>query len=312
MRKTVIDEIGSLNFKNTNEELKYTIALSNINVKTGFNPDIKIYTAVTQYDFKIPSLSKRFGLFCENIVKLKHDNLNFNELIFSLIYPNCLTLALGYYFVFNFAFNYKSFVNYYVVGAGIAVFLIAFCVSLLHAKIHSKEHLYLFLYPFYALCKVIYNFPPIRFLRNCIFKSGENKYTEKLTVKVFVSDGKRYFPCKLDIISESNFAKVVFINKKKKYKTRNHVRVCDAIREISEKLESFGYSLRLCQCCKYYEQHNDGSVNQINGFCKYPFSNRKPGDILPTVIWNACDAFEKVNVVNLFDAISAKQEEEKK
>lgn len=311
MRKTVLDEIGSLNFKNTNDELKYTIALSNIGVKTGFNSDLKIYVPIDKYDCKIPSLSKRCGLFFDNILKLKSDNLNFNELILSLIYPNCLTLALGYYFVFNFTFNYKSLLSYYVVGVGIAVFLISFCVSLLHAKVHSKEHLYLFLYPFYSFCKIVYNFPLVRFIRNCLFKSGETKYTEKLTVQAFVSDGNRYFPCKLDIVSESNFAKVIFINKKKKYKTRNHVRVCDAIKEISQKLESFGYSLRLCQCCKYFEAHVDGTVNQINGFCKYPFSDRKPGDILPTVIWNACDAFEKVNVVSLFDAISAKQEENK-
>ena len=198
-----------------------------------------------------------------------------------------------------------------MVGFGIAVFLIAFCVSLLHAKVHSKEHLYLFLYPFYSFCRIVYNFPPIRFLRNCLFKGEENKYVEKLTVQAFVSDGERYYPCKLEVVSESNFAKVIFINKKKKYKTRNHVRVYDAIKEIAQKLESFGYSLRLCQCCKYFEAHVDGTVNQINGFCKFPFSNRKPGDILPTVIWNSCDAYEKVNVVSMFDAISNKQGENK-
>lgn len=311
MKKHVVDEIGSLNFKSTNEELKYTLALANIDVKTGFNPDIKIYIGIDKYDCKIPSLSKRFSLFFENVLKIKPDNLNFTELVWSLIYPNCLTLALGYYIVFKYAFEVKCLLNCYVVGFGIAILLISFCVSLLHSKIHSKEHLYLFLYPFYAFCKIVYNFPPLRFLRNCLFKSGEVQHIEKLSIQAFVSDGKRYYPCKLDIVSEANFTKIIFINNNKKYKTKNHLRAVDAIKEIAQKLQSYGYSLRLCQCCKYFEPHIDGTVNQINGFCKYPFSNRTPGDILPTVLWNACDAFEKVNVVSLMDAISAKKDEEK-
>ena len=310
IKKSVIDEIGSVNFKSTNDELKYTLELSNINIKTGFNPDLKIYIAADKYDFKIPSLSQRVNLFFENIIKIRPDNFNFTELVWSLIYPNCLTLAIGFYLVFNFAFQVKCLLNYYLVGFEIALFLIAFCISLLHSKIHSKEHLYLFLYPFYALCKVIYNFPPLRFIRRCMFKSEENTHVEKLTVQAFVSDGNRYYPCKLEIVSESKFAKVILINKKKKYKTKNHLRVIDALKEISQKLESFGYTLRLCQCCKYFEPNIDGTVNQINGFCKYQFSNRTPGDILPTVVWNACDAFEKINVVNMLDVISAKKEEE--
>ena len=311
MKKSVVDEVGSLNFRNTTEEMKYTLKLAGMDIRTGFNPDIKIYINVEKYDSKIPSLSKRVNLFFENIMKIKPDNKNFTELVFSLIYPNCLTLALGYYLVFDYAFHVKSMLNYYVVGAGIAVFLTAFCVSLLHSKIHSKEHIYLFLYPFYAICKVIYNFPPLRFMRRLIFKSGEVTHTEKLTVPAFVFDGQRYFPCKLEIISELKFTQIILVSKNKKFKTKNHLRAVDAIKEITQKLESFGYTLRLCQCCKYFEPHLDGTINQIKGFCKYPFSDRTKGDILSTMIWNACDAFEKHNVVSIFDGISTKSEEEK-
>lgn len=309
MKKYVIDEIGSLNFKDSSEELKYTLMLSSMNIKTGFNPDAKVYIDIEKHTPKTPSLSKRIGLFFENILKIKTDNFNFNELVFSLIYPNCLTVGLLYYVVFNYAFNVKCILNYYVVGVQIALFIIAFCVSLLNSKIHSKNHLYLFLYPIYALFKVTYNFPPLRFIRKLLFKSGEISHIEKLTVQVFVHNGKRYFPCKLEIISESKFTKIVFINNKKKYHTKNHLRVIDAIKEISQKLDSYGYTLRICQCCKYFEPHIDGTVNQIKGFCKFPFADRKPGDILPTLLWNACDSFEKVNVVNLFESISAKKED---
>ena len=310
MKKYIIDDIGSVNFKDSNEELKYTIMLSDRHIKTGFNPDVKIYIGTDNYEVKTPSLSKRIGLFFDNILKIKPDNFNFAELIWSLIYPNCITLALCFYLVFSYAYSVKCLLNPYVVGAEIALFLVAFSISLLHSKIHSKAHLYLFLYPFYACCKVIYNFPPLRFVRNLLFKSGQKLYSEKLSVPIYVSDGDKYFPCRLEIVSESKFTKIIFVNGKKKYKTKNHIRVVDALKEISKKLESYGYTLRLCQSCKYFEPNIDGTVNQIKGFCKYPFSNRTPGDILPTVLWNACDAFEKVNVVNMFDSIAAKQEGE--
>ena len=87
--------------------------------------------------------------------------------------------------------------------------------------------------------------------------------------------------------------------------------IIDAINEIVEKLESYGYGLRVCQCCKYFDPDIDGSVNQVKGFCKYHFANRTPGDILPTVLWNSCEAFDKMNIVNMFDAIAAKKQEEK-
>ncbi|MCD8378016.1 MAG: glycosyltransferase family 2 protein [Candidatus Gastranaerophilales bacterium] len=308
IKKPVIDDIGYVNFKNTNDELKYTLLLSKNNVRCRYSPNLKVYIGVENYDCKIPSLSKRISLFINNLKNIKLDNLNLTELILSLIYPNCITLALGYYLVFQYAFHIKCMLNYYVVGAGIALFLIAFCASLLHSRIHSKEHFYLFCYPAYAVCKVIYNFPPLRFIRNLLFNE-KSTHIEKMTAHVYVSDGAKYYPCKLEVISESGLAKVIFINKKKKYKTKNHLRVVDAINEIAQKLESYGYGLKVCQCCKYFNPDIDGSVNQIKGFCKYHFANRTPGDILPTVLWNSCDAFDKMNVVSMFDAIAKKQEE---
>ena len=138
-----------------------------------------------------------------------------------------------------------------------------------------------------------------------LFGRLEPKHIEKLLVNVFVFDGKRYYPCKLEIISDSGLVKVVFINKKKKYTTKTqHIRVFDAIKEISSKLEEYGMVLKICQHCKYFEPDQDGTTNMVKGFCKCEFKNRTPGDILPTVLWNSCDGFEKTNVVNLIDAIS--------
>ena len=48
MKKEIVDKIGSVNFKSTNDELKYTLALANIDVKTSFSPDVKIYIDISK------------------------------------------------------------------------------------------------------------------------------------------------------------------------------------------------------------------------------------------------------------------------
>lgn len=311
IKKSVIDEINDLRIKTTDDELRLTMSLSEMGYKCGYNSNVKVYLGINDYDLKIPSLTTRINLFCNMLKNIKFSNISHSELIMSLIYPNCLTLALGFALLFKCALC-STWLNYYVIGAEIALFLIGFCASLLHAKIHSKEHLYLFLYPVYALCRVIYNLPFLRFIRDKVLNMGSSVSTQKLSVHVNVFDGKKYYPCKLEIVSESGLSRVIFVNKKKKYRTKNHLRVVDAIREISEKLESYGYTLLLCQCCKYFKSNVDGTVNQVKGFCEYHFSNRTPGDILSTVLWNYCDAFEKMNVVSLLDAIASKQKEDSK
>ena len=305
IRKQIVDAIGSVNFKDINEELKYTLLLAKLNCRCIFDSNVKVYLDMDHFDLRIPSLSRRFSMFFNALKQIGIKNKSLTELIFSLIAPNGLTVILGYLLLMVYSYKYFFSVSPYFLAGMFAILAISFCTSLLNTKIFSKEHLYLFAYPLYSFCRVVYNFPPLRGIRNMLFGRLEPKHIEKLLVNVFVFDGKRYYPCKLEIISDSGLVKVVFINKKKKYTTKTqHIRVFDAIKEISSKLEEYGMVLKICQHCKYFEPDQDGTTNMVKGFCKCEFKNRTPGDILPTVLWNSCDGFEKTNVVNLIDAIS--------
>jgi len=308
IRKQIVDAIGSVNFKNIDEELKYTLLLAKLNCKCLFDANIKVYLDMNNFELRIPSLNKRLSMFSNAVKQIGFKNKSLSEFIFSLIAPNCLTVILGYIGFILYSYKYYFAVNTYIIAAMFGILAISFCTSLLNTKIYSKEHFYLFAYPTYAFCRVVYNFPVLRFFRNLLFGNIKSKQIEKLMVNVLVFDGRRYYPCKLEIISDSGLVKVVFINKKKKYTTKtNHIRVIDAINEISKKLEDHGMILKICHHCKYFEQEQDGSTNMVKGLCKCEFKNRTPGDILPTVLWNSCDGFEKVNVVSLIDAITTKQ-----
>ena len=122
-----------------------------------------------------------------------------------------------------------------------------------------------------------------------------------MSTNVIVSDGKHDFPCQLELISDDGLARVTFINKGKRYTTKNnHLRMIDAVRELTTKLADYGLTLKVCQCCKYFQPMVDGSTNMVKGCCQCQFQGRTPGDIIPTLIWNTCPKFEEHNVVNLF------------
>ena len=136
----------------------------------------------------------------------------------------------------------------------------------MNVKLYAKEHLYLFAYPIYSIGHIIKNFPPIRGTRRLINKRHHKHNVEKMVTNIIVTDGKKDFQCQLELISDDGLARVKFINKGKTYITKNnHLRMVDAIRELTEKLDDYGLSLKICQCCKYFQPIVDGSTNMIKG-----------------------------------------------
>lgn len=122
-----------------------------------------------------------------------------------------------------------------------------------------------------------------------------------MVTDVIVTDGHKDFQCQIELISDDGLARVKFINKNKTYTTKNnHLRMVDALKELSQKLNDYGLSIKICQCCKYFQPTIDGSTNMVKGTCNCKFEGRFDGDIIQTLIWNTCPDFEKENVVNLF------------
>ena len=219
----------------------------------------------------------------------------------SLVQPNLLFIIFAYAILLSHSYTFPFWVGYSTILITSIVFVLAFCVSLLHAKIYAKEYIYLFAYPIYSIAHVIKNFPPIRGTRRFIKNRSRKHNVEKMVTNIIVTDGRHDFQCQLELISDDGLARVKFINKGKTYTTKNNqLRMVDAIRELTEKLGDYGLSLKICQCCKYFQPLIDGSTNMVKGCCKCQFQGRVDGDIIPTLVWNTCPKFEEQNVVNLF------------
>lgn len=300
IRRDLLNKIASFDFRDIISEVNYTKKLAAEGLKVGFVDDLKVYTSIDNFDYRVPSLSKRLQIFWSNVLQPNKSFLS-REFLFSLTAPNWLVCGLVYFALLKHSYIFPFWVGYSTILITAIVFLLAFSVSLLVTKLYPKEYLYLFCYPLLSSAKMTYNFPPFRAIRNIMKATTRKHVIETMTVNVIVSDGKHDYQCQLELISDDGLARVTFINKGKKYTTKNnHIRMIDAVRELTTKLADYGLTLKVCQCCKYFQPLVDGSTNMVKGCCKCDFQGRTPGDIIPTLIWNTCPKFEEHNVIPLF------------
>lgn len=303
MRQDLMEKIGCIDFQNINTELKYSLLLSKIGCKCTFNPNVRTYINVDEFDLRIPSLSTRLNLFKNCFTQIFTKNFAFTEHVFSLLTPNVLLLVFSYIYLLKYSFKYFFMVDFSVVLFSFIVLIVGFSISLLNSKLQSKEFIYLFLYPIYSLGHVFKNFPLCRKIRNTIKgKKSSTTNNEKLLIDVMVTDGKNNIACKLELISENGLAKVNFMFKKKRFTTATHLRMVDAIAELINKLADFGFVLKICQCCASFTPNIDGSTNMIKGFCSHAFANTQSGQI-PTLLWNSCRGFSQNKSSNVIEKI---------
>lgn len=303
MRQSLMEKIGCVDFQNINTELKYSLLLSKIGCKCTFNPNIKTYMAVDDFDLRIPSISCRLSMFRQCFMQVFSSNFVFGEHVWSLLRPNVLLLLAVYIYLLQYSFKYYFIVDFSVVLLSFIVLVLGFSISLLNSKLISKDYFYLFLYPLYSICHIFRNFPIFRKIRSSI---SDKKYleanTEKMIVDVFVTDGKNNIPCKLALISENGLARVKFMFRKKTFTTATHLRMFDAIGELTTKLSEYGFVLKICQCCSHFTPNIDGSTNMVKGFCNRDFSRTQSGNV-PTLLWNSCKGFTKNRVDNVIEEI---------
>lgn len=299
IKKDLLNRIASFDFRDLISEVEYTLKLAKENVQVALVDELRVYTCIENFNFRIPSLSKRLSIFWDEIIK--SDTIMAREFLLSLASPNWLVTLLGYFIILKHSYIFPFWVDFSTILISFVVFMIAFCASLLNTKLYSKEYLYLMLYPLHSIAHMVYNFPPIRGVRNLIKNTTRKHVIEKMTTNAIVTDGVREYPCQLDLISDDGLARVTFINKGKRYTTKNnHLRMIDAVRELTTKLADYGLTLKVCQCCKYFQPVVDGSTNMVKGCCNCQFQGRTPGDMITTLIWNTCPKFEEQNVVSLF------------
>ncbi|MBP7211557.1 glycosyltransferase family 2 protein [bacterium] len=304
IRQDLMEKIGCIDFRNINSELKYSLLLSKIGCKCYFNPNIKTYIDVDKFNLRIPSITTRLNLFKSCLGSLISTNYTFTEHSLSLLAPNIWLLIICYVYLLSFSYSCSMMISFSGVVLSFALLVFGFAISLMNSKLKSKEYLYLMIYPIYSFFHILRNLPLIRAIRRKFSGDVNDENIQKMDVNIVVSDAKnRCITCSLQLISENGLAKVKLISKKNKFVTSEHLRMVDAIKELTSKADEHEFTLKICQCCKYFTPNIDGSTNMVKGFCNgnYPaYSENKP---IPTLLWNSCPNFDRCESKSILDKI---------
>lgn len=292
IKKEIVNQIGDVDFKDVNTELKYSLLLSKIRCKCTYNPNIQTVVDSTNYVFRKPRLSVRLDLFRNAFTQIFSKNLVFSEHVISLIYPNIWTLVIIYAVVLKHSYSSYFFVDFKFVLFTFILLMLGFALSLIESKLTKAEIARLFAYPLYSFGHIIKNLPPVRKLKNKILnKEDLPENTEKFDVDVVVTTSRSNLNCKMQFISENGLAKIRFIYKNKKFTTANHLRMVDALQELKTKLDDYGFVLRICSCCTHFTPSIDGTTNMLKGFCNSDYPSPSIKEPKPTTIWNTCNDF---------------------
>lgn len=310
IKKDIVDQIGSVDFKDINSELKYSMLLSKIKCPCTYNPNIQTYVDTANYEFRKPRLSARLELFKNCFSQIWTKNYIFAEHTFSLINPNIWMVLLVYGVILKHSYRYYFFVDFRIVLFTFLILAAGFGISLINSKLTFREIVLLCLYPVYSLCHIIKNLPPVRIIRNKIAQKEElPEGTEKLVIEAFVmNNAGRELPCTIEFISETGLAKIKFMYKNKKFVTGRHLRMIDALQELRQKLNDYGFVLKICSCCQHFTSSVDGSTNMLKGICNSDYPSPSIKSQRPTLIWNSCTDFVPARVTNLLEEMVNEQE----
>ncbi len=302
IRQEVLEKLKCVDFKDLNSEFKYTTLLVRNGFTPTYMPTVRTFTSIDNYKSRKPSISFKLNLCWHCLRLLFKSNLKFGEFILSSLAPNFWMLFLIYTSVFIVSFNYYFFFDYIFVFLMGIILLLAFIISLFTSKLKKNQIPYLLAYPFYSLSKILLHIPVVSNVVGLLHKEkNTDDVKDMTTVDVHVTDGMKDLPCKLDLISESGLVKAVFRFKKKRYSSNSHIRMVDAIKDISDKLYNHGFRIKICQSCGYFNLNLDGSTNMVKGFCNRMVVQGTSYEPMDTVLWNSCENFLPQEVNKIID-----------
>lgn len=300
IKHEVLEKIQCIDFKDANSELKYSFLLTSVNYPPKFIPEIKTYVSSIDYELRRPTFGFKMSLFVHCLNFKAISNFRFAEFLFSLFKPNPIILVAMLVLVGTYSFNY-----YFLFDFPWSVFLaivlaVAFGLSVYKSEQYVKPLLYLASCPFYTLSEAICENELLRKIFK-FEKRKEKQNIDKITVPVTVTNGRNVFPCSIDLISEGGFKKAVFRYKNKKQETtQSYVRMCDAVKNISDTLEQHGFRIKICQSCAYFSPKIDGTNNMVKGYCNQKAVEDQTCSEFPeTLLWSSCEYYipEEVNKV---------------
>lgn len=306
IKQDTLEKIEFESIKNGFEEFEYPIKLKYFSVPVAYSSEVTVYKnqIETIRSIAINEYQKRYGAlkaFLNNFsILFTKSKLSVKEFILSMIYPS------GTMFVFwsvilagiTIAYPATSFSQTITLNIILGVLAAKFIsdlysLILLRGSILDYYHMFLLglLSPLIYLRSIL-----VGFVTHTDNKKEGNAYNpgvinfEKNTADVTITDGKKEFPCKIEVIKTDENARATFIFRDKKLNSARQPRVSYAVEEIVEKLRKHGFSLKICSNCGYFYMTESSAAHSEGekGYCLYRNfkENSKEKEFMP--VWETC------------------------
>lgn len=299
----ILEKTGRVCFETKEDELKYSLFLASNNIKPLYSPFVETIIEAENYNPVAAGFGVRFALFKYYLKLLFKKPWYFVEFVLSLMQPNIAVVFILYFVLLYSSFRFISSIGMkYILHLGV-FYAAVWAIGLLASRLNPLKILFLLFYPFYSFT---FNFK--KMTRDISKKAIQRTITEEKNIKsatmdAIVTDGKKEAVCKMDLMTEDGMRRVILRFRKKRVISDESIRMYDAVENISKRIKSHGYTLKICQNCANFTSTQDGTVDLLKGVCKANTTGENP-ETFETLIWNTCNCFYAKPAVNVMDNLN--------
>ena len=301
----VLEKTGRVCFETKNDELKFSLFLASNSINPTFSPFIKTLVDVDCYDASTPSFLQRIAMFKYYFPRSFSKSWGFKEFVFHILKPDTLCVIISYVLLLFCAFRYFTSLELkFTLHLGLLLIL-NFMLGTFAARLNLKERFYITLYPaciFWQRAKIFTKNISMVWIENRIH---EEENVNSAAVNAVVFDGRKDSLCKLFLVSEDGMRKVVFQYGKKNITSDSFIRMFDAMEDLTNKLKSKGFTLKICQTCGNFCSVPDGTVDVLKGECRAVLPDES---FQQTLIWNSCQNYLSCDIKNIINGMKNKED----
>lgn len=312
IKQTTLEKIQFKKTKNNNTAINYSFLLTQKNTHVLYSDEIFVYQRkmTTLRSFikeKHQELKNKLKFFFTNLKYLLTGSFKTKELLFSLLYPNECVILMFFATFFTCAYLFTNLLNSFVVQYGLSFCIVTILYSISLAKLNFTDFIimpfkmiltpiiglgfYLDFSIFNKICslnkiKINMNFkiPKIN-----IFKLPKFlRKPPKTATKVILNNGIKDIECKLEIQKKENFFIAILWVKNKRIFSNSFFKIQEAVEDLSKKLFSRGFVIKICQNCGYFAPDETNQSDNLKANCLLGMVHHDQKVPYSTKIINGC------------------------
>ncbi len=307
IKQDILEKIEFETIQNGFEEYEYPLKLKYFNVPVVYSNSVTVYKnqVETLKSIAIKDYQRRYRklrTFLNNFhILLSKSKFSVKEYVLSMLYPSGTAFVVWNLVLIYISFAYTGTYFSKIINTNILfglLFLKVFSDLYSLITMRGNYHEYYNSILLFLLSPVIYfKSVLIGFTTSSAHKKTKEVYNpgvvnfEKNIAEATITNGKKEFPCRIEIIKSDENARATFIFKDKKLKSSKQLRVSYAIEEIIDKLRKHGFSLKVCSNCGYFYMTESSAAHSEGegGYCLYRNFKEDSKEKEFSPAWGSCE-----------------------